>query len=110
MPSGVALPSGRTIDGMAESRAPVATDEVDKYLFSERLRGIAEMPRHNLQLSDHPEAPGQPLLIAEIDELGIAIEHFCRMYCGSSESLFLTIDSLAHDMARRRLPQLPRRR
>jgi hypothetical protein len=65
---------------MAESRALVAPDEVDKYLFSERLRGIPEMRRHNLQLSDHPEAPGQPLLIAEIDELGIAIEHFCRMY------------------------------
>ncbi len=54
------------------------------------------MRQHNLQLSDHPQEPGQPLLIAEIDELGIAIEHFCRLY--------LHIDSSAD----RQLPRLLR--
>ncbi len=68
-----------SIEGMRQKRESVTSDAVDKYLFSERLRGINSMRQHNQRLSDYPKTPGQQLLIAEIDELSNALEHFCRI-------------------------------
>ena len=66
---------------MPEKGKPIVSpNEMDAYIFAERLRGIAWLRQHNWRLLKQPGTPGPQLLIAEIDELGIALEDFCRNY------------------------------
>ena len=77
----------------------ISPDDVDKYLFAER-RGIKSMRKHNLCLSEDPDAPGQSLLIAELDELGVALEHFCRLYLSVDSSRKWQLDDFLHEVSK----------
>jgi hypothetical protein len=78
----------------------ISPDDVDKYLFAERLRGIKSMREHNLCLSEDPAAPGQSLLIAELDELGVALEHFCRLYLSVDSLRKWQLDDLLYEVSK----------
>ena len=77
----------------------VSPDDVDTYLLTERLRGIASMREHNFSLIKDPKLKGQPLLVAELDELGVAIEHFCRVYLSINSSQHRQLDKLLREVS-----------